>query len=108
MRGKPGFKGNQPGFSIHFNKGFHITFPNDVTVSVQFGGGNYCENYDVPIDSSITEGMEAADAEIAVWDKDGTWYVVPDADGEVLGYQSAQDVLEILKWASELHREDME
>ena len=90
------------GFSIQSNKGFHVTFDNGMTVSVQFGGGNYCENQDVPIDPSITKGMQSVDAEVAVWDTDGTWLVVLDADGEVLGYQSAQDVLEPLKWASEL------
>lgn len=32
-------------FKITGSKGFHITFKNDVTVSVQFGWGNYCNTY---------------------------------------------------------------
>jgi len=32
-------------FRITHNKGFHITFPNGLTLSTQFGGGNYCENH---------------------------------------------------------------
>jgi hypothetical protein len=31
-------------FKITHKKGFHITFENDYTVSVQFGPGNYCDN----------------------------------------------------------------
>lgn len=38
-----------PGFKITGVKGFHITFENGWTVSVQFGGGNYSDNYDEPI-----------------------------------------------------------
>ena len=47
-------------------KGFHITFENGLTVSVQWGGGNYCENHD-NMDFSRTKDMESKDAEVAVW-----------------------------------------
>ena len=47
-------------------KGFHITFENGLTVSVQWGGGNYCENrYNA--DFSLTKDMESKNAEVAVW-----------------------------------------
>ena len=31
-------------FQITDGRGFHITFPNGITVSTQFGPGHYCEN----------------------------------------------------------------
>ena len=31
-------------FGTMKNKGFHITFNNGLTISVQFGAGNYCSN----------------------------------------------------------------
>lgn len=35
-------------FFIVDNKGFHIMFKNKWKVSVQFGWGNYCDNYNNP------------------------------------------------------------
>ncbi len=54
------------------NKGFHITFPNGVTVSTQFGGGNYSSNYNAEI-KAISSDMSANTVEFAAWDKDGKW-----------------------------------
>ena len=34
-------------FKITEGKGFHMTFANGWTVSVQWGSGNYCPNYSV-------------------------------------------------------------
>ena len=34
-------------FKITDGKGFHMTFANGWTVSVQWGAGNYCPNYSV-------------------------------------------------------------
>ena len=36
-------------FSISGNRGFQMTFENGYTVSVQFGPGNYCDNYSLPL-----------------------------------------------------------
>lgn len=44
-------------FSITQGKGFAITFPNGHCVSVQFGPGNYCDNYHC---SFSEEGQRAA------------------------------------------------
>ena len=41
------------GFYITGKKGFHITFENGWTVSVQFGPGNYCDNYDCGIGRGV-------------------------------------------------------
>ena len=91
-----------PGFKILDNKGFHITFANGVCVSVQFGGGNYCQNYDAEIDSLRTEGMRSPDAELAMWDGDGNWITQeydPSQSDSVIGQVVASDVLKALIWA---------
>lgn len=46
-------------------EGFTMTFANGYTISVQFGNGNY---------SSRNDDGIAVSAEIAIWDKDRTWY----------------------------------
>lgn len=69
-------------FKITSGKGFQMTFANGWTVSVQFGPGNYCENrsmlFDTEFSPSESDRLAGAkgsiDAEIAAWDKDGTWY----------------------------------
>lgn len=76
-------------FDITKGKGFKITFANGWTVSVQFGGLNYCQHYDAPAGAGYRGPSK--DAEIAAWDKDGNWY---DFGGDtVKGYVSADDVL---------------
>jgi len=47
-----------------YNNGFTMTFENGWTISVQFGKANYAR---------IIDGVSVS-AEIAIWDKDGTWY----------------------------------
>jgi len=89
-------------FSITDGKGFHITFENGVTVSVQFGAGNYCSTNSKNI--PYTElNTKCEDAEVAVWDNTGAWitseYTNADYD-DVIGYQTPEDVLKILNWAS--------
>jgi hypothetical protein len=94
-------------FATTRNKGFHITFDNGWTVSVQFGPGNYCEHhyklnmagmiggtFNVPAD-----GIESVDAEIAAWPeiRDGveTWYKFPNGSC-VQGNQNPAQVLAFL------------
>lgn len=87
-------------FKITDNKGFHLSFDNGITVSVQFGRGNYCDNYTVggwegPVEPS-------SNAEVMVWDREGKTLPIPSAEGEipenadVVGYQSANDVARII------------
>lgn len=58
-------------FEITENKGFQMTFPNGITISVQFGQGNYCSRR-----HSTTEiddkKVKSTDAEIAIWDQNNT------------------------------------
>ena len=59
-------------FAVDHKRGFHIQFANGVWVSTQFGGGNYCANYDNQIESKKPESCK--DAEVAFYaDRDGDW-----------------------------------
>lgn len=81
------------GFKITDNKGFQVTFSNGWTASIQFGYGNYCENY------NNRAGEECQNAEIAAWDSKGNWYRFESED-TVLGYQSPQQALAFLNMVS--------
>jgi hypothetical protein len=82
--------------------GFHITFENGWTVSVQFGHGNYCKNRNIGrLTEAALHGGELSitptsspDAEIAAWDKDGKWYDF--GNDIVLGWQNTKQVLDFL------------
>ena len=67
------------------HKGFHMTFENGWTVSVQFGKQNYASNRE--------NTDESLDAEIAAWDKDGNWHKFANGD-TVFGYEHPNDVAE--------------
>lgn len=88
---------DQPGFAITAGKGFHITFDNGYTVSVQWGWGNYCDlRNDHKARESIIRGVlqevtESRTAETAAWGPDGEFL-----DGDVNGFQSPAEVLAFL------------
>lgn len=96
-------KANKEGFKITDGKGFHMTFANGYTVSVQFGGGNYCDNYDDPIsiDRSAQGAKGSRNAEVAVWASDGDLIDHPDFEGDTVGgRQSVAQVLQLMNWAA--------
>ena len=79
-------------FKITQGKGFHLTFSNGWTASVQFGYGSYCDNrYEQGKTESLT-------AEVACWPKDGNIVNIMENDpsNDVIGYLSADKVLEFL------------
>lgn len=83
----------ESGFSISQQKGFHITFENGWTVSVQFGGGNYSDNYhsriyDGPVPHSRT-------AEVAAWPNGGEM-ISFNGEDTVLGWQTPAQVLAVM------------
>ena len=85
----------QPKLKLSNNKGFHLTFKNGMTISVQFGIMNYCNRVsdDVP---------ESPNSEIAIWDKEGTWYDF--GSDQVKGYCSPDEVanwIHIVSFASD-------
>lgn len=87
-------------FRINDNKGFQIVLDNGFTVSVQFGPGNYGSNYDLDFIANMGKPMVADTAETALLDPLGNF--VPYKDDDVQGYQSVNDVLELLNYASKL------
>jgi len=98
---------SKTGFKITRGKGFHITFQNGYTVSVQFGFGNYCKgraNLDLE-DKRVYQhqvNIESPDAEVAVWKDDGGFIDLPQFGiDQVGGWKSPEEVLEILNWAKE-------
>ena len=104
-------------FRILDGKGFHITFDNDVTVSVQFGYGNYCGNYDNTrefVFGVTPKRAESLDAEIAIWQgtsgkNSSTWITKEfmrdvmgeDPSDDVEGYCTPDVVLKALNWAEQ-------
>ena len=87
------------GFQICDNKGFWFTFENGWTVSVQFGGGNYCANYDFQIgEERKTRGMESSNAEVAVFSPNGHMQRFGDDEDAdtVAGYYTPAKVLALL------------
>ena len=88
-------------FRITNGKGFHITFENGWTVSVQFGWGNYCEHHSCGMEMLGQSGPgESVDAEIAVWGPDGEMLEMPGWGDTVKGYCKPAEVLELLNWAA--------
>lgn len=77
-------------FDVTNGKGFKMTFANGWTVSVQFGGYNYCEHYDK---QSGYQGP-SKNAEVGAWDKDGNWYDF--GFDTVKGYMSTNEVLDFM------------
>jgi hypothetical protein len=76
-------------FNITAGKGFHITFDNGFTVSVQWGSGNYGDNYlnfKDPAPASTT-------AELAAWGPNGDMLCIGATADTVLGYLTADQVL---------------
>lgn len=93
-------------FLICDGKGFFLPLPNGWTVSVQFGPGNYCDNYDMPIsDEGQRESGKRGSllVEVAAWDANGDWYENPRGHGDeaytvpVLGYQNIEQVWAFIK-----------
>lgn len=100
---------NQAGFAITGSRGFHITFQNGVTVSVQFGGGMHCDNLRVDIGTEMhLHVLECDNAEVAIFIRDdskapGGWLTQQyskDENDVILGYQTPAEVLDILNWAA--------
>jgi hypothetical protein len=94
---------HKPKFAVMHNRGFHITFENGVTVSIQIGGGNYCDNYNFPIGEEIHKAyLSSGTAEVAVWDADEKWITEEffHEDDSVKGYVTPDEVLKLLNWAA--------
>jgi hypothetical protein len=59
----------------NMSTGFHLTFANELTISVQIGTGNYCENRSFGFNQVNPDVMSTCfDAEIAIWNSNNVWY----------------------------------
>jgi len=89
-------------FSITDGKGFHLVFDNGLCLSVQFGNGNYCENYgreDMSFDRLPFVLVQSSTCEIAVIDKNGNYITDKFIDckgDDVCGYVKFSQFLEVL------------
>tara|TARA_Y100001972_G_scaffold50719_1_gene62232 strand:+ start:341 stop:739 length:399 start_codon:yes stop_codon:yes gene_type:complete len=99
---------SKPGLTACSNKGFHITFPNGWTVSVQWGPGNYCEKkWDKPnAPERTTQGSlvmyRSEDAEVAAWRYENgkrTWHNF--GYDTVSGYLSPLEVVAFMAQVAE-------
>jgi hypothetical protein len=77
-----------------------MTFDNGMTISVQFGTGNYCERRSFTISNPYHDLVnqnvtESPDAEIAIWDANDKWFIF--GDDEVMGCVKPD---EVAKWIS--------
>lgn len=84
-------------FKISSPKGFHITFDNGYTLSVQFGPGNYCDNYGRQTGTEDAQcGKDgSATAETAYWSGDGD--LINEGNGDMVqGYQTVEQVIQRL------------
>lgn len=89
-------------FRITDCKGFYFGFYNGWGVSVQFGPGNYADNYDMQIGSWDNDAgrMGSDTAECAVITPNHELFAHPDFDGgTVKGYCTPNEVMALLAWA---------
>ena len=99
-------KYHRQGFFITNNHGFHITFANGYTVSVQFGPGNYCDNYSRNWDEAEQCGKDGSfTAECAVWPQEGHMLAYSDWGNTVSSHSTPAEVLELLNWAASQKKE---
>lgn len=95
-------------FTPTSNYGFHVKLANGVTVSVQWGYGNYCDDryspakersmYDIKPDGTRDTSKftgEYVTAEVASWDDLDNWFTLGDYD-TVIGWQSPAEVEKII------------
>jgi len=70
------------------NTGFQLTFENGLTISVQFGRGNYCSNRFK--DNDLLKQV-ADSAEISIWDTDENAFVFNNND-VCLGWLTTDEI----------------
>jgi hypothetical protein len=90
-------------FAITGCKGMQMTLENGVTISIQFGPGNYCDKRDEAFDAPRkSDRWECNDAEVAIIMPNGEFYVGEDFH-QVEGWQTVKDVVKWIEFASKLN-----
>ena len=92
--------------------GFCVTFENGWTISVQWGPGNYADNYDLTPTEAREEGalQQSKFAEIAAWNKADTWWDFDEkkpvrSGGSVKGWVKPNELIGSMKDVSEIDPE---
>ena len=82
-------------------QGLKMTFINGYTISVQFGEGNYCLNYLIPIEEKRQKDIgQCKNCETAILKPNGKF--LKYKGDEVQGYQTADDVAETIAYIQTL------
>ena len=87
-------------FKITSGKGFHVTFANGWTVSVQFGHGNYCDHHMARFEEDYAArdrrcGEQGSlTAEVACWPRSGD--LADLGSDTVRGWQDPEQVLALM------------
>lgn len=97
-------------FKITKGRGFHITFKNGYTISVQFGFHNYCEHYDKwPMDiedyertNEELQKIGSYTAEIAILNPNKKLIKVKGWAEKVKGYCTPEEVLKWINYTEQL------
>lgn len=87
------------------NRGIHLVCDDGTVFSIQFGAGNYCENYNKDITEQFVKkpDVESSDCEVAVIDPSGSWITNKiftengdhsDDETSVFGYCSVRRALQ--------------
>jgi len=98
-------------FKITSGRGFHITFPNRLILSTQFGFGNYCSHKDLWSEDEKAlirnNAMESYDCEIAIFKKNDDNWLTKEMNREVFkeelnddvkGWVEIEDWIKIFNW----------
>lgn len=88
-------------FKITDGRGFHMTFANGCTISVQFGPGNYTDAKLRKLPLEAPRGQfcwEASLAEVAIFLPGGKFYPMNECDN-VEGWQTVEDVCKWIEFA---------
>ena len=102
-------------FVSTMRKGFHMTFENGLTVSVQWGAGNYCDNhFPDDMDFSCSKDAQSDTAEVAVMH--GRKFLnanrfLPEEDSDwcddVIGWLTPEQVVGLLMRVRDCSAEDI-
>lgn len=101
-------------FYVNGGKGFVMAFSSGLTISVQFGYGNYCENKNNAAQRNNERSLlaflfdtKSQTAEIAIWETEsGNWVTSNfiDCHGDnVIGYLSADQVATLIAKVASVH-----
>lgn len=92
-------------FNSTGNKGFHMTFANGFKASVQWGSGNYCDNYN----STETFGRNvppSSTAEVAAFTPSDDFIPLRNGD-DVMGHLKTDEVLAFLNAVAGLSMDNL-